>query len=65
MRRTREMKTPEPRHPIKYADRLDYGVVIVFSDGKQGFFSADMLYAMLPQAETLPPSETEANASDE
>ena len=43
-----------PKHHITYSDRLEIGIVVVFSDGKQALFSADLLYAKLAEAEPLP-----------
>ncbi len=48
------MSTTKELHEVKYADRLSTGMVIVFTDGKQGLFPAALLYEMLPRSEPLP-----------
>jgi hypothetical protein len=47
------MDQTEPR--IIFSDRYDNGTVIGFADGKTAFFPAKLLYAMLPQAQPMPP----------
>jgi hypothetical protein len=39
---------------VDSADRLDNGVVVNFNDGKSAFFSATLLYSLMPQAEMMP-----------
>lgn len=38
---------------ITSTDRLDRSLIIGFSDGRCGRFSAELLYGMLPQSEEL------------
>ncbi len=43
---------------ILSAERLKTGIVVKFSDGTSVFFSADLLFACVPQAVTLDETET-------
>jgi hypothetical protein len=45
-------KDYDPR--IVSSDHLDNGLVVNFSDGKSAFYSAVLLYAVLPQAKDMP-----------
>ena len=38
---------------LESAERIDNGVVIDFADGESGFYSAELLYSVLPEAEPL------------
>jgi hypothetical protein len=49
------MASPEPR--IASLDHLDNGAVIRFDDGKSAFFSASLLYRLLPEAKAMPSSK--------
>ena len=62
---TRSMSTAKELHEIKYADRLDTGMVIVFTDGKHGLFGADLLYEMLPRSEPLPEADSGTDGDDQ
>jgi hypothetical protein len=43
-----------PKPHITFSDRLDNGIVVGFDDGKTAFFPAALLYATLPQAQSMP-----------
>jgi hypothetical protein len=43
--------TPTPVPHIVDSDRLDDGVLVYFSDGRNVFYSADLLYSMIELAE--------------
>ena len=48
----------EPR--ITFAERLDGGIIVHFSDGRSAIFSSSLLLSVLDQAEEVPepdPSE--------
>jgi hypothetical protein len=44
--------SPPPR--IVNCDRLGNSIVVSFEDSKSGIYSADLLYATLPQARAMP-----------
>ena len=58
------MSTTKELHEVKYADRLSTGMVIVFTDGKQGLFPAALLYEMLPRSEPLPEAHSGTDEDD-
>jgi hypothetical protein len=43
---------PSPR--VTFSDRMNNGIVVGFDDGKTAYYSAVLLYASLPQAQTMP-----------
>jgi hypothetical protein len=48
---------------VQYAELLQGGVVITFSDGKSALFPAELLYTSLPQAKRLPEDTDEDHDS--
>ena len=52
------MMAASPNPLIISSDRLDNGIVVYFDDGKKAFFSAALLYSVLPQTQAMP-SESE------
>jgi hypothetical protein len=50
---------------IVFSDRLDNGMVIGFDDGKTAFFSAQLLYATMAQAQMMPVEPDDSGTAEE
>jgi hypothetical protein len=46
---------------VIFTDRLEGGIVVGFDDGTTAFYSAVLLYAVLPQAQMMPSDDDDVN----
>lgn len=54
------MNPASPEPVIRCVDKLVDGLVLRFGDGRSVFYSADLLYRMIPHAQILVDDENES-----
>ena len=48
---------------VRFVEMVREGLIITFSDGKCALFPADLLYAMLPEAQELKENDEEDSST--